>query len=191
MRFFDHLHTQAFRIHSPQKLHRNSLNLPASSISNKRQIRSPTQNGRSQTINEAQNAEDEQSAVSPNHDPETQSRPAGAENPLDEEREDEEDVESDGLHGIEPDVAAEARVSDDAEVKGEEGDEAGVRDGPVEGNDWEEGVEEEAQFGVLEEEVAAVLEGIEEGEGVGDGGDEAVGGWGGGGGRHHANATAS
>lgn len=69
---------------------------------------------------------------------------------------------------------AEARVPDDAEVESEEGDEARVRDGLVEGEEGEDGVEEHAQGWVLEEEEAAVLEGVKEGESVGDGGDEAV-----------------
>lgn len=118
--------------------------------------------------------------MGPNHDPKPQPRPTRTEDPLDQNRQDEEDVEGDGLHRIEPDVVAESGVADDAEVEGEEGDEAGVRDGPVEGDDGDEGVEEQAQLRVLDEEVAAVLEGVEEREGVRHGGDEAVGGRGGG-----------
>ncbi|KAF4378654.1 hypothetical protein G4B88_031258 [Cannabis sativa] len=60
----------------------------------------------------------------------------------------------------------EARVSDDAEVESEEGHEACVRDGPVKTDDWKERVEEVTQFRVLHEEVATVLQGIEEGESV-------------------------
>lgn len=66
------------------------------------------------------------------------------------------------MHGIEADIVGEGRVSDNAQVEGEEGDEAGVGDGPVEGNKGKDGVEEEAQIRELHEEVAAVVEGIEE-----------------------------
>jgi hypothetical protein len=61
---------------------------------------------------------------------------------------------------------AETGVPDDAEVEGKEGDEGGVGDGPVEGEEREKRVEEDAERWVLEEEEAAVLEGVEEGEGV-------------------------
>ncbi|PON89110.1 hypothetical protein TorRG33x02_149730 [Trema orientale] len=108
--------------------------------------------------------------MDPNHDPEAQPGPTRAEYPLEEQGHDEEDVQGDGLHRVEPDVVAETGVPNDAEVEGEEGDEAGVRDGPVEPDDGEERVEEEAaQFWVLREEEASVLEGVEEGEGVSDG----------------------
>lgn len=61
---------------------------------------------------------------------------------------------------------AEARVPDHTQIEGEEGDEARVGDGPVETQQGKQRLEEEAQFGELEKQVAAVLEGIEEGESV-------------------------
>lgn len=150
--------------------------MPPGSVGDEGQVRGPTQNGGSEAVEEAEGAEHEHHVVAPDHDPEPESGPARVEDPLEEEGEDEEDVEGDGLHGVEADVVAEGRVADDAEVEGEEGDEGGVGDGLVEGEEGEERVEEEGEGGVLEEEEAAVLEGVEEGEGVGRGGDEAVGG---------------
>lgn len=112
--------------------------------------------------------------MAPDHEAETQTGASGAEDPLEEEGDHEEDVEGDGLHGVEADVAAETRVPDDTEVEGEEGDETRVRDGLVEGEEGEDGVEEEAEGWILEEEEAPILERVEEREGVGDGGYEAV-----------------
>lgn len=45
------------------------------------------------------------------------------------------------MESVESDVAAETRVADDAEVDGEEGDESGVGDGVVEGEEREDGLE--------------------------------------------------
>lgn len=89
-------------------------------------------------------------------------------------RDNEENVEGDGLHGVEPHVAGKARVSHDAEVEGEEGNEGGVGDGSIEGEEGDDGIEEDGELRVLRQEVAAVLEGVEEGEGVGGDGDEAL-----------------
>lgn len=138
-------------------------------------MRGPSEKARNQTVNEAQNAENKQSVVAPDHDLEPDSGPTRAEDPLDQQWHHEEDVESDGLHRIETDVVGEGRVADDAQVEGEEGDEGGVGDGAVEPKNGEEGLEGDAEGRVLGEQEAPVLEGVEEGESVGDGGDEAVG----------------
>lgn len=63
----------------------------------------------------------------------------------------------------------EARVSDHTQIEGEEGYEARVGDGPVQAQQGKQWLEEEAQFGELEKQVATVLEGIEERESVRDG----------------------
>ena len=102
--------------------------------------------------------------MDPNHDPEAQPGPARTKNPLKQQGHHEEDIQSDGLHRIEPNVLAKTRVPDNAKVESEEGDEAGIRDGPVKPNNGKKWVEEEAQFRVLHKEVATVLEGIEEWE---------------------------
>jgi len=78
------------------------------------------------------------------------------------------------LHGVEPDVAGKARVSHDAEVEGEEGDEGGVGDGSVEGKEGDDRIEEHGELRILRQEVMAVLERVEEREGVGGDGDEAL-----------------
>jgi hypothetical protein len=52
------------------------------------------------------------------------------------------------------------------EVEGKVGNEGGVGDGPVGGEEGEKRVEEGAERWVLEEEEAVVLKGVEEGEGV-------------------------
>lgn len=105
------------------------------------------------------------------HELEAEPGPARAEDALEEYGDDEEDVEDEGLHSVESDVVGETRVSHHAEVEGEEGDEAGVGNGVVEGEDWEDGLEEDGEGGVLGEEESAVLEAVEEREAVPDGGD--------------------
>lgn len=95
--------------------------------------------------------------MGPNHEAEAESGATWSENPLKQEGQHQEDVESHGLHGVEPDIAAEGRVSDNAQVESEEGHEAGVRDGPVEGNKRKDGIEEKTQTWELQEEVAAIV----------------------------------
>lgn len=50
-------------------------------------------------------------------------------------------VEHQRLEGVEPSVTAQRRISDNAQIKGEEGDEAGVGDGVVEREERKEGLE--------------------------------------------------
>lgn len=104
--------------------------------------------------------------MDPEHDLEPDPGPARTEDPLEQQGQHEEDVQSDGLHCIEPDVSAQTRVPDHPQVEGKEGHERGVGDGPVEGEEREERIEEGAQRWVLVEEEAAVLERVEEGESV-------------------------
>lgn len=139
-------------------------NLPRSSVGDKRQVRRASQDARSNTVNEADEAEDENGVAGPDEDG---AAAGGGEDAVEEEGENEEDVQGDGLHGVEPDVAGETRVSDDPQVEREEGDEGGVRDGSVEGEEGHDGVEEDGEGRVLRQEVAAVLEGVEEWECVG------------------------
>ena len=75
------------------------------------------------------------------------------------------------MHSVEPDIAWEIRVSNDAEVESEERNEGGVRDGSIESEERNEGIEECSECRVLCEEVATVLERVEEGESVGCDGD--------------------
>lgn len=87
--------------------------LPASSISNKGQVRSFTKNTEDEAVNEAENDEDKNSVVAHEHEITPESGAAGAEDALNEDGDDEEDVEDEGLHSVESDVVGEARVSDD------------------------------------------------------------------------------
>lgn len=68
-------------------------------------------------------------------------------------------------------------VSNNTQVESKEGNKGRVRDGPVERKEREERVEERGKRWVLVEEEAAVLEGVEERESVGYGGDQAICGW--------------
>lgn len=92
-----------------------------------------------------------------NHEEKGRSRATRGENPLKHKGEHQDDVKSEGLHGVEPDIAAEGRVSNDAQVKSEEGDKAGVRDGPIEEDEREDGIKEKAQIRKLNEEEAAIV----------------------------------
>lgn len=92
-------------------------------------------------VNEAENTEDKKGTVSPNHDPKSQTAPTRGKDPLDEQRQHEEDVERDGLHRVEPDEVAETGVPHDAQVEGEECHEARVWDGAVQTQKRDERVE--------------------------------------------------
>lgn len=93
---------------------------------------------------------------------------------LEEVGEDEEDVEDDGLHGVEADVAAEGGVADDSEVEGEEEEEAVEGGGAEEADGGEEGLEDDLEGRELGQDVAAVLDAIEEGVEVAGGRQDAV-----------------
>lgn len=148
--------------------------LPVGRGRDEREIRRPPQDAIRETIKEASSGEDEDGVVAEHEEAEAEAPRRYAEDALDEHRQREEDVEDDGLHGVEPDEAVEGRVADDAEVEGEEGDEAGVGDGAVGGDGGDQrgcggGDRREAR-----EEEAGVVEGVEEREGVGQGGEESV-----------------
>ena len=147
------------------------LDLPTSSISNKRQVRCPPKNTTRHTVNKAQNSERKQYIVEPNHDLEPEPSTCGAEDTLEQNRKDEKHIESDSLHGVEPDIVRETWVPNHTQVESKEGDKGSVRDGPVEREEREERVDERSERWVLVEEEAAVLEGVEEGESVSNGGD--------------------
>lgn len=91
-------------------------------------MRRPPEDAAEEGVQEASHREGKDGVVAHLHDPEPYPPRRGAEHPLQESREGEEDVEDDGLHGVEADVMAEARVADDAEVESKEGDEGSVRD---------------------------------------------------------------
>lgn len=88
-------------------------------------------------------------------------------NPRQQHRNRQQYIERHRLHRVEPDVPAETRVPHHTQVQPEEGHEARAGDGSVEVQYREDGLHEEGQFRVLREEEASVLEGVEEGQGVG------------------------
>lgn len=130
-------------------------------------MRGPTQNTRNQTVNVAENDQHEQRTVTPHHDLESQPAPTRAEDPLQQQGQHQQDVQRHRLHGVEPHVAAEARVPHHPEVQREECHEARVRHGAVQAQQRQQRVEQQAQLRELQEHVATVLEGVEEREGVG------------------------
>ncbi|KAK2973364.1 hypothetical protein RJ640_016786 [Escallonia rubra] len=134
------------------------LELPAGSIGDKRQVRSLAQNGIHQAVDKAHHEEHEDRVVAHHHQLEPDPCPTRVQDPLHQQRHHQQHVQHQRLHRVEPHVPAQTRVPDHAQIQGEEGHEAGVRQGPEE---------------------AAVLEAVEEGEEVGGGGYEAVGDGGG------------
>lgn len=80
------------------------------------------------------------------------------------------------MHGIEAHVAVDIRVSCESEVEKEKGEKASMGDRVVGGEEGEERGGERGKERVAGEEEAAVRERIEEGEGVGENGEETVGG---------------
>lgn len=91
---------------------------------------------------------------------------SGSEDPLNEDGKDEEYVERDGLHGVEPDVAAERGVSDDAQVESEEGHEARVRHRPVYRHQRQDRLQSHPHRRDSAEQVPTVLQRVEERQAV-------------------------
>lgn len=148
--------------------------LPVGRRGHERQIRCSPQDAVHETVEEAGSGEDEDGVVAELEEAETDAPRRHADDPLDEHRQGEEDVEDDGLHGVEPDEAVEDRVADDAEVEGEEGHEARVGEGAIGGDDGEQRGGGGGRRREAGEEEAGVVEGVEEREGVGQGGQESV-----------------
>ena len=77
------------------------------------------------------------------HQSEPHPSPSRIEDPVHQQRHHQQHIQHHRLHRIEPHEPAEARVSDDAQVEGEEGHEGGVWDGSVEGEDREDGLQDQ------------------------------------------------
>ncbi|CAL9111631.1 unnamed protein product, partial [Musa textilis] len=104
----------------------------------------------------------------------------GVEGPLEEIGEYEEDVEDDGLHGVETDEAAESgRIANDGEVEGEEEEGGDERGGAEEVDGGYKRLEDKLQGRELGQHEAPVADAVEEGVEVAGGGQDAVRGFGG------------
>ncbi|CAL9047440.1 unnamed protein product, partial [Musa banksii] len=104
----------------------------------------------------------------------------GVEGPLEEIREYEEDVEDDGLHGVETDEEAEfGWIANDGEVEGEEEEGGGERGGAEEVDGRYKGLEDKLQGRELGQHEAPVVDAVEEGVEIAGGGQDAVRGVGG------------
>lgn len=107
--------------------------MPTGGISNKRQVRSLSQQRRNKTINKTKTSKNKNRIMPPNHQLEPDAGPTRVENPGQERGHHQKNVQSERLHRIKPHVLAETRVSDNAQIEREESNEAGERDGSVEG----------------------------------------------------------
>lgn len=157
-----------FQPFDSNKTHLRALELSVRRAGDDGKVRRPPENAVDNAVEKARDDEDEDGVITQHQNPKPQTA-RRAQDPLQQQRDREKNVEHHGLHRIESHVAAEAGVSDDAEVESEEGYEAGVGDRSVEAHEREEGLEDEAERGVLGEEEAAVLDAVEEGEEVSGG----------------------
>nr|GMC67462.1 hypothetical protein DM860_014115 [Ipomoea batatas] len=90
-------------------------------VSDEGEVRGFTNNTRYKPIKKAAHYEKKKPIIKPNCKLEPNTSMAGREDPLQQERHDEEDIENQSLEGVEAGVVAQARVADDAQVEGEEG----------------------------------------------------------------------
>lgn len=147
--------------------------MPISGIGDNGQPGHLPQQARRGPIHQTHQEEQENGAIQAHH--QVQPQPVlGVERPLQQVGEDEQHVQHDGLHGVEPNVPAEAGVADHGEVKGEEDEEAVEREGMEELDGGKEGAKEELDGGELVDDVLAVVDAVEEGVEVAGGGEEAV-----------------
>lgn len=140
--------------------------MAAGGLSNKGQIWSLPKNTGHQPINKAGHHEQKKPGIGPSREFQPDPRPPWSNYPLQQHREHQQHVENKRLQRIEPGVAAETRVPDDAEVEAEEGDEAGVGHGVIEREERDERLERSRQNWVLGEQEPPVLEAVEEGDEV-------------------------
>lgn len=145
-----------------------SWNLPISGVSDNGQPGDLAQQARRRAIHQGHQKEEEDGAVQTHDEMEAQALP-GVEAPFQEIRKDEEDVEGNGLHGVEPDVPAEIGVSDDGEVEGEEHQEAIQGEALEDPDGWGQGLNQGLEGSELGDDVPAVLDAVEEGVEVTDG----------------------
>lgn len=138
-----------------------SKDLPISSISDNGQPRNQTKQASRKTIDQRDKQEEEHSAVQTHHH--IQTKPiSGVEAPLEQIREDQQHVEDDGLHRVEPNVPAEVRVPHDDEVETDEDEEAIEREA-LEGLDGgKQRLDEDLEWLVLRDDEFTVLDPIEE-----------------------------
>nr|VDD21365.1 unnamed protein product [Brassica oleracea] len=142
--------------------------LPISSISNNGQPRGQTKQASRESIDQTDKQEEEHCAVQTHHH--IQTKPiSGIKAPLKQIRENQQHVEHNGLHRVEPNVPAEVRVSHDDEVESDEDEEAIEREA-LEGLDGgKQRLDENLERLVLRDDEFAVLNPIEERVEVTDG----------------------
>lgn len=109
----------------------NLIQLSAGSFRNKRQAGSLPEHTTAQPISKASEQKHKQSIIPPNGELEPEPSLARRQNPLNQHGHHQKNIKNKGLESIESDVAAKARVPDDAEVEGKKRDKRGIRDGVV------------------------------------------------------------
>lgn len=153
----------------------HSHDLPISCISHERQPWDLAKEASCWPIHQRDKQKEKHSAIEALHDPHPHPilRHKG---PIEQIGEDQKHVKCNGLHGVEPDVAAEGRgVANYSKVESEEDEDGGDRGGAKEVEEWQNGAKGGLDDGELGEHEAAVLEPIEERVQVARGREDAVG----------------
>lgn len=135
--------------------------MPISSISNNGQPRDLTKQASRESVDQRDKQEEEHCAVQTHHH--IQTKPiCGIEAPLNQIRENQQHVEHNRLHRVEPNVPAEVRVPHDDEVESEE-DEKAIEREALEGLDGgKQRLDEKLERWVLRDDEFTVLNPIEE-----------------------------
>lgn len=148
--------------------------MPLGSFGNNGQSRNLAQQATGRPINQAHEEEQEHGAVQAHHQVQPQPIP-GVEAPLQQIGENQQHIEHNRLHGVEPDVAAEVGVPHHHEVERQEHQEPVQREALEHPDGRDEGLDEDLKRGELVDDVLAVLDAVEERVEVADGGDQPVG----------------
>lgn len=145
------------------------------SISNKRQPRHSPDQARATSKEETDHEIEEHGVVEHNQRFETNPS-CGVERAFHEAGQDEQHVQHDGLHRVEPDVSVHVGVPDAEEVEAEEEEDAGKGRAGVDPEQGVEGLQGVLRLRELLEEELPVLDPVEQRQEVGGGCDESIGG---------------
>jgi hypothetical protein len=154
----------------PLPLSLKTAHLPVRRVRHDRQPHRLAQQGGPRPHHEAGGREDGDRVGEGDEELQADAGGRGAEQGLEQARQDEDDVQDDGLGGVVPQKAGEGVVADDAEVQAEKDGEGGEGDGEIELGQGLQGDEDGAGGGVGQEQEASEADGVKELERGGVGG---------------------
>lgn len=147
-----------------------SQHLPVCSIGNDRQPGKLPKQARRRAVNQGDQQEQEHGAIQAHQHIQSNSIPR-IEGPFQQVGENQQDIENNSLHSVEPHVPTEIRVPHHHEIEREEHQESVEGEALEHSNRRNQRLDEGLERGELRDYVFAVLDAVEEGVEVNDGGD--------------------